>query len=221
NPLISILNPLLIGLHALQNSDMSSRSLTKTGPFEKLGNFVVNGEEMSIIEYSDLPDEKAEEVDANGVLRYRAGSPAMHLFRRDFLEQFADASLKLPYHRAEKKVPFINEAGEQVKPEENNAVKFETFVFDALPMAKNPLILETERLEEFSPVKNKTGVDSLDSSQADQIKRAQKWLSEIGFTIPQSCVIEISPLAYPSIADLEANKGSFGPFESNKEYYLG
>ena len=141
NPLISIFNPLFIGLHALKESDMSSRSLTKTGPFEKLGNFVISENRLEIIEYSDLPDEKAEERDSNGALRYRAGSPAIHIIRRDFIEKFADESLSLPYHRAEKKVPFINDQGELIKPETPNAVKFETFIFDALPMAKNPVIL--------------------------------------------------------------------------------
>jgi len=220
NPLASILNPLFIGLHDLQSSDMSSRSLTKTGPFEKLGNFVISDNKLSIIEYSDLPENKAQELDKNNVLRYRAGSPAIHLIRRDFIEQFADASLKLPYHRAEKKVPFINEAGELTTPQEANAVKFETFVFDALPLAKNPLILEANRLEEFSPVKNKTGVDSLESSQADQIKRGQNWLKKLGFPVPEDCQIEISSLTYPSISDLEAIVGQLGPFEAQKSYYL-
>ena len=66
NPLVSIVNPLFIGLHDLQSSDMSSRSLTKTGPFEKLGNFVSIGDRISIIEYSDLPDEKALEKEEDG-----------------------------------------------------------------------------------------------------------------------------------------------------------
>ncbi|MGY8712534.1 MAG: UTP--glucose-1-phosphate uridylyltransferase, partial [Verrucomicrobiia bacterium] len=49
NPLVSTINPLFIGLHDLQKSDMSSRSLTKTGPFEKLGNFVSIGDRITII----------------------------------------------------------------------------------------------------------------------------------------------------------------------------
>ena len=197
NPLVSVINPLLIGLHDLQRSDMSSRSLTKTGPFEKLGNFVSIGDRIAIIEYSDLPEEKALEKDEEGRIKYRAGSPAIHVLRRDFIEQFASGEIKLPYHRAEKKVACLNEAGETEAPEEPNAVKFETFVFDALPLAKNPLILEADRLEEFSPVKNMTGVDSLESSQADQVKRAKRWLANAGHAVKEDAIVEICPRAFP------------------------
>ncbi len=198
NPLVSVVNPLLIGLHDLQHSDMSSRSLTKTGPFEKLGNFVSIGDRVTIIEYSDLPEEKALEKDEEGRIKYRAGSPAIHVLRRDFIEQFASGEIKLPYHRAEKKVACLNETGETLSPEEPNAVKFETFVFDALPLAKNPLILEADRLEEFSPVKNRTGIDSLESSQADQVKRAKRWLHNAGHTVKEDAIVEICPRAFPS-----------------------
>lgn len=197
NPLVSVINPLLIGLHDQQRSDMSSRSLTKTGPFEKLGNFVSIGDRIAIIEYSDLPEEKALEKDEAGRIKYRAGSPAIHVLRRDFIEQFASGEIKLPYHRAEKKVACLNEAGETEAPEEPNAVKFETFVFDALPLAKNPLILEADRLEEFSPVKNRTGVDSLESSQADQVKRAKRWLANAGHAVKEDAIVEICPRAFP------------------------
>lgn len=202
NPLVSVINPLFMGLHDLQKSDMSSRSLTKTGPFEKLGNFVSVGERVTIIEYSDLPEEKALEKETCGRIKYRAGSPAIHILRRDFIEQFASGKINLPYHRAEKKVPFITDNGDLINPEQPNAIKFETFVFDALPFAKNPLILEAERLEEFSPVKNRTGTDSLESSQADQSQRAHKWLSQAGYKAKDSSIIEICPLSYPSAPDL-------------------
>jgi UDP-N-acetylglucosamine/UDP-N-acetylgalactosamine diphosphorylase len=202
NPLVTILNPLFIGLHDLQKSDMSSRSLTKNGPFEKLGNFVSIGDRVTIIEYSDLPEEKALEKESDGRIKYRAGSPAIHVLRRDFIEQFASGENKLPYHRAEKKVSFINDEGVLVEPEEPNAVKFETFVFDALPLAKNPLILEADRREEFSPVKNKAGVDSLESSMQDQIKRAHRWLAQSELIIPESTTVEICPRSYPSLYDI-------------------
>ena len=203
NPLVSIINPLFIGLHDLQTSDMSSRSLTKTGPFEKLGNFVSTGDRISIIEYSDLPEEKALEKEEDGRIKYRAGSPAIHVLRRVFIEQFASGEIKLPYHRAEKKVAHLNENGDLVTPEKPNAVKFETFVFDALPLAKNPLILEADRIEEFSPVKNKTGIDSLESSRSDQSKRARRWIEKAGYTVNEESTVEISPRTFPSAHDLQ------------------
>jgi UDP-N-acetylglucosamine/UDP-N-acetylgalactosamine diphosphorylase len=203
NPLVSTINPLFIGLHDLQVSDMSSRSLTKTGPFEKLGNFVSTGDRITIIEYSDLPEEKALEEEQDGRIKYRAGSPAIHVLRRDFIEKFASGEIKLPYHRAEKKVAFLDDAGNWINPDDPNAIKFETFVFDALPLAKNPLILEADRLEEFSPVKNRTGVDSLESSQSDQIKRAKNWLARDDRHITDSSIIELCPLSFPSFLDIQ------------------
>ena len=218
NPLVSVINPLFIGLHDLQKSDMSNRSLTKTGPFEKLGNFVSIGDRVTIIEYSDLPEEKALEKEGDGRIRYRAGSPAIHVLRRDFIEQFASGEIKLPYHRAEKKVAHLDEAGELTTPEEPNAVKFETFVFDALPLAKNPLILEADRLEEFSPVKNKRGVDSLESSQADQVKRAKRWLTNAGHAIKETSIVEINPRAFPSERDILGAEFKDYDFESDLIY---
>jgi UDP-N-acetylglucosamine/UDP-N-acetylgalactosamine diphosphorylase len=177
------------------------------------------GDSMTIIEYSDLPDEKALETDAEGRIKYRAGSPAMHLLRRDFIDQFAGDSLKLPYHRAEKKVPFINLDGEAFSPEQANAVKFETFVFDALHLAKNPLILEAKREQEFSPVKNKTGVDSLESSQADQIKRDIARLRGLGIDVADSAIVEIAPPLY--LDDCKLKAAAPAQLEPGKSYYIG
>ena len=220
NPLVSTINPLFIGLHDLQKSDMSSRSLTKTGPFEKLGNFVSIGDRISIIEYSDLPEEKALEKDDHGKIKYRAGSPAIHILRRDFIEQFASGEIKLPYHRAEKKVAHVHENGQLVTPDQPNAVKFETFVFDALPFAKNPLILEADRGEEFSPVKNMTGVDSLESSRADQIQKAKNWLLKAGHKYREDSIVEICPRSFPYPENIQlANTDSFD-LQQN-EIYLG
>ena len=220
NPLVSTINPLFIGLHDLQKSDMSSRSLTKTGPFEKLGNFVSIGDRISIIEYSDLPEEKALEKDESGQIKYRAGSPAIHILRRDFIEQFASGEIKLPYHRAEKKVAYVDKNGQLVTPDQPNAVKFETFVFDALPFAKNPLILEADRGEEFSPVKNMTGVDSLESSRADQIQKAKNWLSKAGHKYREDSIVEICPRSFPYPEDIQlADTDSFD-LQQN-EIYLG
>ena len=220
NPLVTTINPLFIGLHDLQNSDMSSRSLTKTGPFEKLGNFVSTGDRISIIEYSDLPEEKALEKNELGEIKYRAGSPAIHILRRDFIEQFTSGEIKLPYHRAEKKVAHVHENGQLMTPEQPNAVKFETFVFDALPFAKNPLILEADRTEEFSPIKNMTGVDSLESSKTDQIQKAKNWLLKAGHRCRENAIVEICPRSFPYPEDIKlADTDSFD-LQQN-EIYLG
>ena len=205
NPLAPVVCPLFAGLHDLEGSELSAISLTKTGPFEKLGNFCLSGGRVHIIEYSDLPAELAESRDADGQLRFRAGSPAIHIFSRAFIERLtADGRLQLPWHRADKKVPYLNEAGERVEPAEPNAVKLESFIFDALPLAARTMILEGDRDEMFAPTKNKTGVDSVESCRQSILARDARRLAAAGITLPPGVAVELSPLAGDTAGELAA-----------------
>ena len=200
NPLIKMTNPLFIGLHELENAEMSAVMLAKTNAYEKLGNFCVSGGRLNIIEYSDLPKELAEKTDASGKLCYIAGSPAIHLISRDFIARLTSGGeLKLPWHRADKKIPFIDAAGNPVSPAEPNGVKLESFIFDALPLAEKTMVLECDRNEVFAPTKNPTGVDSVESCRAMLIERDAKRLEKAGVKIARKAdgsvdaEIEISP----------------------------
>ena len=200
NPLVSIVNPLFIGLHALEKSEMSSIMLAKTGPFEKLGNFCVSDGRLQIIEYSDLPDELADSRDAKGALRFIAGSPAIHILNRNFIENLTSGhQFSLPWHRADKKIPFINDIGELVTPKQPNGVKLESFIFDALPLASHTMVLEAIREEEFAPTKNKTGVDSVESCRKMLIERDAQRLERAGVKIARDAKgapqypVELSP----------------------------
>ncbi len=215
NPLVQMFDPLFIGLHDLTNSDMSSRGLIKTGPLEKLGNYALTGGRLTIIEYSDMPDALAHQKGSDGRLAYRAGSPAIHVIRRDFIERLTEGNrLKLPLHRAVKKVACVDEAGEPAKIHHPNAVKLEMFIFDALPLANKPLILEGAREEQFGPVKNPSGVDSVESSQLLQQNRAAAWLEAAGVRIPRKadgsldCKLELSPRKYLDREDVAAAAGT-------------
>ncbi|MCK5845109.1 MAG: UTP--glucose-1-phosphate uridylyltransferase, partial [Victivallales bacterium] len=204
NPLVSVVSPLFIGLHALERSDMSSRALIKTGPGEKLGNFCMVDGKLTIIEYSDMPAELAEKRDPDGRLTFRAGSPAIHVISRYFVEQLTEnGDLRLPWHRAEKKVSYVDLAtGDSIVPDVPNAVKLETFIFDAIPMAGKTMILGAKRKDEFAPVKNKSGVDSAESCRRMLIDRDGRWLAAGGAELPVGadggldCVIELSPLTF-------------------------
>ena len=202
NPLVKMCDPLFIGLHELEHSDMSAIMLAKTGPREKLGNFCVSGGKLHIIEYSDLPDELAEKRNSDGSLAFVAGSPAIHMISRRFVAELtAEGVLKLPWHRADKKIPTVNDAGEPVKPESPNGVKLESFIFDALPLAKRTMILEGDREEIFAPTKNATGVDSAESCRRMLIERDARRLEKAGVSVPRKAdgavdaMIEISPAA--------------------------
>ncbi|GAB4384236.1 MAG: UDPGP type 1 family protein [Phycisphaerales bacterium] len=203
NPNVNITDPVFIGLHAAapdSSAEMSSKMVLKAGPEEKVGVFCRSNGKLRVIEYSDLPPELANMRDADGRLRFCAGSIAIHLLGVSFVEKLnADPNFSLPYHRAVKKVPFIDvQTGRRVDPSEPNAVKLERFVFDAIPLARASIVLETDRIEEFAPVKNATGVDSIQTSQELQTEKAARWLEAVGVRIPRradgkpDCVLELS-----------------------------
>lgn len=200
NPLVPVVDPLFLGLHFLEQSQMSCRMLPKTNPGEKLGNFCVSGGRLQIIEYSDMPAELAERRKPDGSLDFIAGSPAIHVISRDFVEELtADGRLKLPWHRADKKVGYLDENGNFVKPDAPNAVKLESFIFDALPLAERTMVLEGCRAEHFAPTKNQTGVDSVESCRAMLVARDARRMELAGISVPRKedgspdCLVELSP----------------------------
>lgn len=211
NPLVSVLDPLFIGLHDLAGAQMSAKCLPKRDPMEKLGNFCVVDGKVTVIEYSDMPVELVHAAGADGRLRFSTGSIAIHILSRSFVHRLTEGgTCPLPYHRAEKKVPFLDDSGSIVTPDKPNAVKLEKFIFDALPLADKTVILETVRSEEFSPIKNAQGQDSPATSLHDQVRRAAKWLEQAGIKIPRdadgqvAAAIEISPLFARSADELAA-----------------
>ncbi len=203
NPNVNITDPVFIGLHAAapdSSAEMSSKMVPKSGPDEKVGVFCRSAGKLQVIEYSDLPAALANARDAQGRLRFLAGSIAIHMLGVSFIEKVnADPSFALPWHRAVKKVPHVDlRTGQRVEPKEPNAVKLERFVFDAIPLARSSIVLETDRVEEFAPVKNATGVDSIETSRQLQTEKAARWLETVGVKIPRrtdgqpDCVLELS-----------------------------
>ncbi len=230
NPLVSVADPLFIGLHFQEKSEVSSRMLAKTGPFEKLGNFCIINGRHNIIEYSDMPKDLAELRNPDGRLQFISGSPAIHIISVDFVERLTEGGrLNLPWHRAEKKVPCIDDSGNPVKPEKPNAVKLETFIFDALPFAKKAMIFEAKREDEFSPVKNPEGVDSVVSCRAMLIDKDARRLEKAGVKIPRDskgapdCVIELDPLSYLDDDDIAAaaSANTFKAPEKGEKIFYG
>jgi UDP-N-acetylglucosamine/UDP-N-acetylgalactosamine diphosphorylase len=197
NPLVRCIDPAFIGWHLQRGSEMSSKTIFKAYPEEKLGHFCLLGGKVVIVEYSDLPMELQRESDAAAQLRYRAGSIAIHLLDREFIRRQGG---DLPFHRADKKIPTIDAAGHAVKPDKPNGVKFEMFVFDALPFARQPLVIETGRADDFSPVKNAEGMDSPQTCREDQISQFARWFTAAGAAVPSGAAgqpppaLEVSPL---------------------------
>ncbi len=202
NPLVRCVDPAFIGWHLASGSEMSSKTVPKAYPEEKLGHFCLQGGKAVVIEYSDLPMDLQREKAGNGQLRYRAGSIAIHILDRDFVRRVTapGSGSALPFHRADKKIPAIDASGNPVKAAKPNGVKFELFVFDALPFARRPLVIETRRADDFSPVKNAEGVDSPQTCRDDQLRQFGRWLVANGAAVPRDpgglpeSPVEVSPL---------------------------
>jgi len=201
NPLVRCIDPAFLGWHRTRGSEMSSKMVPKAYPEEKLGHFCTRRGQLVVIEYSDLPMALQREKDpATGGLRYESGSIAIHAIDREFIRRMASGSGALPFHRADKKIATVDAAGRDVKPDKANGVKFEMFVFDALPSARNAVVVETSRADDFSPVKNAEGVDSPSTCRSDQVGQFARWLRMGGATVPADASgkiefsMEVSPL---------------------------
>ncbi len=196
NPLTPIGDVEFIGDHLIADSDFTSIACAKQTPQDRLGNFARIDGQLHVIEYSDLPDDVAERRDANGALVFWAGSVAIHIFRVAFLERMLALKDALPFHIARKKVSYVNDAGERVDPQKPNALKFERFIFDLLPHAKNPLVVEFAEADVFAPVKNAPGAsrDTPEYVQRFMVAQHRGWLGAAGTRVADGVAVEISPL---------------------------
>lgn len=202
NPLVQIGEAQFLGMHLNAQADMSLKVVAKLYAQERMGNLVQLDSKYRIVEYTELPAELAEQTDEQGQLRFWAGSPAIHLFSLDFLQQLAHGDISLPYHIARKCVPFVDEQGTLHKPEKPNAVKFERFIFDALPLAQRVLAVETTRALEFEPLKNGSGENSPLTVRQALSDRYQSWLVECGIELKNDRWYELSPLVLLDMNDL-------------------
>ena len=201
NPLVDIAGAEYIGYHILSDSEMTSQVIAKRDPLEKVGNVVdvgapgTPGRRLTVIEYSDLPDDVARRTNPDGSLAIWAGSIAVHVFDLNFLRRAKDEADSLPYHFAYKKVAHIDSAGRRVEPAKANAVKFERFIFDLMPSARNAIVVEVDPAAAFAPLKNASGAaaDTPESVKAQISGLHRKWLREAGVEVADGVEVEISP----------------------------
>ena len=158
NALLKMVDETLLGLAIDKNVQIASKSVVKANPHEKVGVFCKMNGHPKIIEYAELPEKMAEEVDKNGELKFGESNILCHLFTIDAIEKASKETLM--YHSAFKKNSYIDENGKEVIPDEPNSYKFESFIFDAFEFFDDMALLRVKREEEFAPVKNKEGVDS-------------------------------------------------------------
>jgi UDP-N-acetylglucosamine/UDP-N-acetylgalactosamine diphosphorylase len=198
NPLVTIADPVFIGYHLEANAQMSSKILDKAYPEEKVGHVCLDAGKTTVIEYCDLSKEDMFAQTSDGRLKFWAGSIAIHVLSVDFVQEIGGQA-KLPWHVAHKKIAYIDATGAEIKPDKNNGIKFETFVFDALPLTKHSITMEVAREREFAPVKNAEGIDSPASCQQLLSNQFGEWLGKAGYVVPRNThgdvtiKLEISP----------------------------
>ncbi len=174
NPLVHLDDALFLGAHLQQASDFSTKVVEKVHAEERVGLFVHINQQLQLVEYSEFPPAYVSARNSKGTLRYRWGNTAIHLLSMDFVQTCAKQPL--PYHVCRKKVSAWDPALQNKQVIEGH--KIEQFIFDVLPQARHPLLWEVQREEEFSPVKNAIGTDTLLTCQNDQIQRWLRWLKK-------------------------------------------
>ena len=168
NIMAKMADPLYVGMAVDKNVPIASKSIPKAYPEERVGVFCKRDGKPSIIEYIELSEEMRYERDGDGNLLYGDANIVNHLLRVDAIEEIA--SKQLDYHLAVKKNAYINEELEEIIPDEPNSYKFEAFIFDGFKFLEDMAVLRVKREEEFSPIKNKDGVDSPASAKENYCK---------------------------------------------------
>jgi UDP-N-acetylglucosamine/UDP-N-acetylgalactosamine diphosphorylase len=196
NPLVDVCGRECVGYHLLARSEMSSQVVAKRDPLERVGNVVSVDDRQHVIEYSDLPETVARRRRMDGSLAIWAGSIAVHVMDVAFLRRMAGRSDSLPFHYATKAVAHVDAQGRRVEPKQPNALKFERFIFDLLPSAERAIVVEVDRAEAFSPLKNASGqkADTPETVRADMMAQHARWLRRAGAEVADRVAVEISPL---------------------------
>jgi len=201
NPLVRIADPVFLGYHRLADSEVSTKVVRRRSVEEKVGVYLeVNGKD-AVIEYSDLDESYMSALDERGAILYWAGNTAIHLFSLSFIKDLNRDGFALPYHCAKKSAYVVSSDWE---PASIDVWKFETFVFDAIPLAKRACCMEVARHEEFAPVKNKEGADSPETARRAIVDLHRSWLQNAGTEVPEDSLVEISPLFALGPEDLAA-----------------
>lgn len=163
NVLQRMVDPCFIGAIIESGRQCGAKVVSKAAPEERVGVMCLEDGKPSIVEYYEMTDEMRTRREEDGTLSYNWGVILNYVFRTDKLNDIL--GMHLPLHRAFKKIKYLDENGNMVIPEEPNAYKYETLVLDMVKLQDSCLAYEVEREKEFAPVKNKEGVDSVDTAR--------------------------------------------------------
>ena len=163
NVLQRIADPCFLGATIVTGSASGAKVVKKNAPDERVGAICLEDGRPSIVEYYDMTQELMEAVDEQGEPAYDYGVILNYLFRQKDLWEIAAG--RLPLHIVEKKIPYLDEQGRHVKPEEPNGYQFEQLALDLVHEIDSCLPYEVVRNREFAPIKNETGIDSVETAR--------------------------------------------------------
>jgi UDP-N-acetylglucosamine/UDP-N-acetylgalactosamine diphosphorylase len=212
---VKITDPVFLGYHATSNAEISTKVVRRRSIEEKVGVYLNRGSKEAIIEYSDLDPEYMSALDDKGNILYWAGNTAIHIFSLPFIKKINNSGFALPYHCAKKKID-KPERDKDGRPISLDVWKFETFVFDAIPLAEKTCCMEVGREKEFAPVKNKDGADSPETARQAMVDLFRNWLGKANVKVTPGAAVEISPL-FASDEDelIQKMKGKRMPIETD------
>ncbi|KAG2202782.1 nucleotide-diphospho-sugar transferase [Mucor mucedo] len=182
NCLARVADPVFIGYSVSKGTDCGVKVVSKSAPEEPVGVVCVRDGKYGVVEYSEISQEVSEKRQEDGSLQLRAANIANHFFSTEFLERVPSFASQLEYHIAKKKIKFVDEQGETVTPKSNSGMKLECFVFDVFPYAHHFSVLEVDRKDEFSPLKNApgTGADCPETSRRDIVAQHVRFVEAAG-----------------------------------------
>lgn len=163
NVLQRIADPVFVGASIDADVCVGAKVVRKSAPDEKVGVMCLEDGKPSIVEYYELTEEMMYAKNEKGDPAYNFGVILNYLFRVDALEAMFEDEAQV--HVVEKKIPYLDENGNLVKPETPNGYKFEGLVLDMIHQLDTCLPFEVVREKEFAPIKNKTGIDSVESAR--------------------------------------------------------
>ncbi|KIY51308.1 nucleotide-diphospho-sugar transferase [Fistulina hepatica ATCC 64428] len=211
NCLVRVADPVFMGYGITSGADCAAKVVPKSDPNESVGVVAMRNGKYAVVEYSEISKEQAEARDpSTNELLFRAGNIANHFYTTEFLKSVESFEEDLAFHIAYKKIPYVDMvSGERVKPTKPNGMKLEMFVFDVFPFTRNFKVLEVERIEEFSPLKNApgTGSDDPETSRRDMLAQHKRFLEAAGAKVEVGVEVEISPLVSYAGGGLESYKG--------------
>ncbi len=228
NPLILPLDPVFIGLVHNGQSQVGTKVVRKATDTEKAGVFIDVSGTTRVVEYTVLPDQMAHQYNPDGTRTFDFANIAAHILEVSFIQELVGGGSRagMPWYLAHKKVPhFDPNTGCLVEPQAPNAYKAEQFIFDSIPLARNPLQYEVQRCEEFGPVKNAEGEDSPQTARAAMSAKAVRWLAQCGLSVsaagaPTQPLVEISPLFALDVDELkERLRESHAPDATGQTYF--